>query len=230
MSRRPPCIPAACLAAIVGFAIPLFAQNRFQVLTRDSMADASGLRITVVRDNQLSSCFALFTVESPAQPPAPEVVAPPSPAEVARQEAAQRVRYAAERRDLQLAALNAEFQRKAGRPYDSLWSNSNYAVDPVLLGNYEQDRRKINLEFENVLLTEIPGSYPYATPYPGMRTGGFQGAATSTLNAMLDPEPSSTMKAINGQFARIDEALRRLAEAPRLGVSGPFPCSNAPKK
>jgi hypothetical protein len=194
------------------------------------MADASGLRITVVRDNQLSSCFALFTVESPAQPPAPEVVAPPSPAEVARQEAAQRVRYAAERRDLQLAALNAEFQRKAGRPYDSLWSNSNYAVDPVLLGNYEQDRRKINLEFENVLLTEIPGSYPYATPYPGMRTGGFQGAATSTLNAMLDPEPSSTMKAINGQFARIDEALRRLAEAPRLGVSGPFPCSNAPKK
>ena len=60
-----------CLAAIVGLTASLSAQNRnrFEILSRDSMSDG-GLRITVVRDNQLSSCFAVFMVESPVPPPA----------------------------------------------------------------------------------------------------------------------------------------------------------------
>lgn len=190
------------------------------------MGDAAGLRITVVRDNQLSSCFALFTLDPPATPPAPEIVTPPSPADAARQRSIERIREAADRRDLQLSELNAEFTRRAGRPYDSLTSNANYAVDPVLLGNYEQDRRKINEAYEDALRTEIPGSYPYAVPYPGMRTGAWEDAANAIRRAVVDPDPASAMKTMAGQFARIDEALRRLNEAPRLAVSGPFACGS----
>jgi hypothetical protein len=216
---------ALCLAATAGLAAPLFAQSRFELLSRDALTDASGLRIVVVRDNQLSSCFALFTMDPPAAPPPAEVVVTPSPADIARQQSIERIRRAAEKRDLQLAALNAEFTKRAGRPYDSLTSNANYAVDPVLIGNYEQDRRRINEAYDNVLWSEIPGSYPYAVPYPGMRTGGWEDAANAVRRAMVDPDPSSAMKTMATQFARIDEALRRLNEVPRLAVSGPFACN-----
>jgi hypothetical protein len=86
----------------------------------------------------------VFSVESPVPPPVAEVIGPPSPGELARQEAIQRMGEAAVRRNYQLADLNAEFERRTGRPYSSLTSNSTYAVDPVLLGNYQQDLQKIN--------------------------------------------------------------------------------------
>ena len=126
------------------------------------MNDAGGLRITVVRDTQLSSCFAVFSVESPVPPPVAEVIVPPSPGELARQEAILRMGEAAVRRNQQLADLNAEFERRTGRPYSSLTSNSTYAVDPVLLGNYQQDLQKINQEYQNVMLSIVPGTFPYA--------------------------------------------------------------------
>ena len=226
MSRRPLCITAACLAAIVGIATSLSAQSRFQIVSQDGMNDA-GLRITVVRDTQLSSCFAVFSVESPVPPPVAEVIGPPSPGELARQEAIQRMGEAAVRRNQELADLNAEFERRTGRPYSSLTSNSTYAVDPVLLGNYQQDLQKINQEYENVMLSIVPGTFPYAAPVPGMRTGGLEDAASAMRLALLDPNPTETMRAITNQFARIDDTLKRLIAAPRLAASGPFPCSNA---
>jgi hypothetical protein len=226
MSRRPLCFPAACLAAIVGFAPSLSAQSRFQVISQDAMNDAGGLRITVVRDNQLSSCFAVFSLEPPAPAPIAEVVPPPSPAELARQEAILQIRDAAGRRDAQLYDLNTEFERKAGRPYSSLTSNSTYAVDPVLLGNYQSDLQKINQEYENVLLSVVPGTYPYAAPVPGMRTGGLEDAASVMRLALLNPDPTATARTMSNQLARIDDALRRLSAAPRLTASGPFPCAN----
>jgi hypothetical protein len=223
MSRRPLCITAACLAAIVGFATSLSAQSRFQIVSQDGMNDG-GLRITVVRDTQLSSCFAVFSVETPAPPPVSEVIGPPSPGELARQEAILRMGEAAVRRNQQLADLNGEFERRTGRPYNSLTSNSTYAVDPVLLGNYQQDLQKINQEYENVMLSIVPGTFPYAAPVPGMRTGGLEDAASALRLALLDPNPTETMRAITSQFARIDDTLRRLIAAPRLAASGPFPC------
>jgi hypothetical protein len=229
MSTRPPCITAACLAAIVSFATTLSAQSRFQIVSQDGMNDAGGLRITVVRDTQLSSCFAVFSVESPVPPPVTEVVAPPSPAELARQEAIVRMGEAAVRRNQQLADLNAEFERRAGRPYTSLTSNSTYAVDPVLLGNYQQDLQRINQEYENVMLSVVPGTFPYATAVPGMRSGGLEDASSTLRLALLDPNPTETMRTITNQFARIDDVLRRLIAAPRLAASGPFPCGNTAK-
>jgi hypothetical protein len=165
-------------------------------------------------------------MESPAPPPVPEVYTPPSPGEVARQEAIQRMGEAAIRRNQQLADLNAYFERRAGIPYTALTSNTTYAVDPVLLGNYQQDLQRINQEYENVLLSIVPGTYPYAAPVPGMRTGGLEDAASALRLALLDPNPTETMRTITNQFARIDEALRRLNAAPRLTATGPIPCTN----
>jgi hypothetical protein len=227
MSWRLTCIPAACLAAIVGFATSTSAQNRFQIVSQD---EAGGLRITVFRDSQLSSCFTVFSMESPAPPPVPEVVLPPSPGELARQDAILRMGEAAVRRNQQLADLNANFERRAGIPYSAWTSNTTYAVDPVLLGNYQQDLQRINQEYENVMLSIVPGTFPYAAPVPGMRTGGLEDAASAMRLALLDPNPTETMRTINGQFARIDDALRRLSAAPRLAASGPFPCAEAPKR
>src|SRR5512138_1546936 len=121
MLTRSPWIGAACLAATAGLAAPLsspvFAQSRFELMSRYVIGDAAGLRIMVVRDNQLSSCFALFTMDPPAAPQPPEVVAAPDPADAARQQSIQRIRSAAERRDIQLADLNAAFTKRTGRPY-----------------------------------------------------------------------------------------------------------------
>jgi hypothetical protein len=213
MSQRLFGTAAVCLAAIVATTISLSAQNksRFEVLSRD---DAGGLRITVVRDNQ----------------PAPQVDWTPTPAELARQDAILQLRYAAERRDRQLAQLNADFARRAGRPYDSITSTSTYAVDPVLLGNYQQDLQRINQEYENALLSVVPGSVPFAVPTPGMRAGGTDAASVMRL-AMLDPDPNASVRALSNQFASLDNTLRQLIAAPRLAASGPFPCSNgAPPK
>jgi hypothetical protein len=229
MSTRLSGTAAVCLAAIVGFTASLSAQNRnrFEILSRDSMNDAGGLRITIIRDNQLSACFAVFMVEPPTPPPAPQVDFTPSPAELARQDTILQIRYAAERRDRQLAQLNAEFTRRAGRPYDSITSTSTYAVDPVLLGNYQQDLQKINQEYENVLLSLAPGTYPYAAPVPGMRTGGVTDASSALRLALLDPDPNAATRAMSNQFTSIENTLRQLIAAPRLAASGPFPCSNA---
>jgi len=134
---------------------------------------------------------------------------------------------AAIRRNQQLADLNAYFERRAGIPYTALTSNTTYAVDPVLLGNYQQDLQRINQEYENVLLSIVPGTYPYAAPVPGMRTGGLEDAASALRLALLDPNPTETMRTITNQFARIDDALRRLNAAPRLAATGPIPCGNA---
>ena len=227
MFRRPRSLAAACLAVIVGFSTFLSAQSRFQVLSQDSMNDAGGLRVTVIRDTQLSSCFVVFSTESPVTPPVPELYTPPSPGEVARQEAIQRMGQAAIRRNQQLADLNANFERRAGIPYTAWTSNTTYAVDPVLLGNYQQDLQRINQEYENVLLSIVPGTYPYAAPVPGMRTGGLEDAASALRLALLDPNPTETMRTITNQFARIDDALKRLNAAPRLAATGPIPCSSA---
>jgi hypothetical protein len=229
MSRRLPGISAACLAAIVGFTTSLAAQNRFQIVSQDAMNDAGGLRVTIVRDTQLSSCFAVFSMDSGGAPPPPvaEVVPPPSPAELARQEAILRIRDAAATRDAQLYDLNTEFERRAGRSYDSLTSlNNTYAVDPVLLGAYQQNMQKINEQYENTLRSIVPGTFPWAASVPGMRTGGLEDAASVMNLALLNPDPSANARTMSNQIARIEYALKQLATAPRLAASGPFPCSN----
>lgn len=230
MSRRRPCFTAVCFAAIVGFATSLSAQNksRFEVLSQDSMTGPGGFRITVVRDNQLSSCFAVFSMESDVPPAVAEVVPPPGPAELARQDAILRIRDAAARRDQQLYELNTEFERRAGRSYNALTSlNNTYAVDPVLLGAYQQNMQKINEQYENALRSVVPGTFPWAAAVPGMRTGGLEDSASVMNLALLNPDPSANARTLSNQIARLDEALRRLTAAPRLAASGPFPCNNA---
>ena len=63
--------------------------------------------------------------------------------------------------------------------------------------------------------------------YPRLETGGWENAADAIRRATLDPDPTSTMKTIAGQFARLDEQVRRLTEAPRMAASGPVACGSA---
>src|SRR5215472_2499577 len=233
MSRRLPRISAACFAAIVGFTTSLSAQNRFQVVSQDAMNDAGGLRVTVVRDTQLGSCFAVFSMDSGGAPPPPvaEVVPPPSPAELARQEAILRIRDAAATRDAQLYDLNREFERRAGRSYNSLTSlNNTYAVDPVLLGAYQQNLQKINEQYENTLRSIVPGTFPWAAPVPGMRTGGLEDAASVMNLALLNPDPSANSRTMSNQIARTKTALNQRPTARRLAASERSPARNAKTK
>src|SRR5262245_15303637 len=230
MSRWRPGFTAVCFAAIVGFATSLSAQNksRFEVLSQDSMTGPGGFRITVVRDNQLSSCFAVFSMESDVPPAVAEVVPPPGPAELARQDAMLRIRDAAAGRGQPPYGLNTQCERRAWRSYNALTSlNNTYAVDPVLLGAYQQNMQKINEQYENALRSVVPGTFPWAAAVPGMRTGGLEDAASVMNLALLNPDPSANARTLSNQIARLDEALRRLTAAPRLAASGPFPCNNA---
>ena len=91
MSRRPTCIVAACVSALCVLGTTLSAQSRFEVLSQNAMGDVPGLRIVIVRDSQLSACYTLFIMDSPAM----ETVAPvPTANDDATQQSVQRIREA----------------------------------------------------------------------------------------------------------------------------------------
>jgi len=201
-------LAAACIVAVFFSGTALSAQTRFVVLGQSAIAEVSGLRIVTVRDRQLSMCHLLFIME----PSAPLDTMPvPMPADDVTAQSVQRIRDAAEARDRQLVELRARASKAA--PWDS-----------VAAARYEAERQKIEDAYEQVLRAEIPGSYPWATPVPGVRAGGWEDAANAMRRAVVDPDPTSAMKTATVQFARLDALLRRLIEAPRLAASGPFTC------
>lgn len=201
-------LAAACIVTVFFSGTALSAQARFRVLAQNAIGEVSGLRIVTIRDNQLSACYTLFIME----PSAPLDAMPvPMPVDDVTAQSVQRIRDAAEARDRQLVELRARASRAA--PWDS-----------VAAARYEAERQKIEDAYEQVLRAEIPGSYPWATPVPGMRAGGWEDAANAMRRAIVDPDPTSAMKTATVQFARLDALLRRLIEAPRLAAAGPFTC------
>jgi len=90
------------------------AQARFEVLTRDSIDQVSGLRVVTIRDNQLAACYTVFIMESAG--PGEVVTSAATPEAIAEQDSVLRIREAAERYDRQVAELNAEFEARVGRP------------------------------------------------------------------------------------------------------------------
>jgi hypothetical protein len=225
MSPRPlrpiPGVATGLLAACL-LGTTLSAQNRFDVLAQDAIADVSGLRIVTIRDNQLAACYTLFIMEQTA---APEVILPePVLSDDVARQSVQRIREAGERRDRQLAELKARFDR-AARPYQA---GDAAILNGIEARRYEEERIKIENAYERVLRTEIPSSYPYAALSPGMRTGGFEEQANAIRRALLDPDPTSTMKTLAPQLTQLGAQLKQLIEAPRLTASGPVACSAEP--
>jgi hypothetical protein len=128
-----------------------------------------------------------------------------------------RIRDAAEKRDRQLAELEA--RARANR-------RSVPTLDPrEPFRWYEAERQKIDDEYEQVLRTEMPSSYPWASSTPGIQSGSWEDSANAIRRGVVDADPTSTMKTVTDRLARLDELLRRLAEAPRLAASGPVKCS-----
>jgi hypothetical protein len=204
---RPRRFLTACTSALILWTTGLAAQDRFQVLEQNVVAGAPGLSIVTVRDNHLSQCYTLFIVESP---PAVDVIPPQAVADEVPDESVQRIREAAERRDAQLADLKTKAERSG------FW-------DPFVVARYETDRTKIEDEYEQVLQAEIPGRYSWGTYFPGMRNGGWEPAAGAVRQAIVDPNPGSTITTTD-QFAWLGDYLARSLQAPRVAASGPVKC------
>jgi|SRR5262245_25655456 len=194
-----------CATTLLVWSTSVVAQERFSTRAQSVIADVSGLRVLTVRDNQTSQCYTLFIVDSPAAAVVPEPVA-----DDALQQSVQRIRDAAVKRDTQLAQLTTR-------------RNADIS-GPVPRYDDEVQRRRIEDEFQQVLQAEIP-SYAWPSRVPGTRSGGWdETTANIQRRAMLDPEPSATMRAVMGQLARLEDLLQRMAQSQRLAASGPTPC------
>lgn len=212
---RPPrassCGAAACAALLLVSAVTASAQDRFAVTAQSNIPGVTGLRIVTLMDVPMSTCYTLFIVETSA--PAPDPAASSTAGETSV--VVQRIREAARRRDQAIVELNRQAQATS-------------SLDPTAAAKYEAARRKIEEDYEQVLRNEIPGSYPWASAVPGVRSGGWEDPANATRRALLDPDPASTMKTLVERFARLESLLTELIEAPRVAVSGPARCGTEP--
>jgi len=213
------------IAVVIGLTTSLSiasAQTRVELLTRETIPGVDGLQMLTIRDNQLSVCYMLFILQPTVSPalPAPTAVQTDS-----TQQSVQRVREAAERHDRQVGELKKRFQAQTGRPYE-MWPPTTTTGWYDASTNYESDRKKIDDEYEHVLRTEMPGSYPWSVLTPGMRTGGWEDAAEAMRRSITNPDPRPFADSLNTQLGFL---FQRLAEAPRMTVSGPVPCVVASK-
>lgn len=213
MSIRSGCIVAAWVLALSLWVTGVAAQERFGVVAQNAVAPVSGLRIVTIRDNQRAECYTLFILE----PPAGAAVAPVPALDDEVTESVRRVREAAENRDRQLADLKARTAKRPAFPLDS--------AEPARW--YEIERRKIDEQYEQVLRAETAATYPWASSFPGTRSGGWEDSANAIRRGVVDPDPTSTMKTMMDHLVRIDELLRKLADAPRLAASGPNRCEES---
>ncbi|HET9831245.1 MAG TPA: hypothetical protein VFP91_06040 [Vicinamibacterales bacterium] len=205
----------------------LSAQNRFEALKQDTIAEVPGLRIITVRDTLLDTCYTLFMSE----PSGVADIGAPPPIDDERQQAIQRLRDAAERHDREVGNLKAQFETKTGLTPEmarvpGLAVAKNVSLADYLV-RYEVERLKVDTEYDGVLRTLIPGSYPAASATPGMRTGSWEDAAEATRRSLANPDPAplKTLADPGGLNSQLASLSQQLSNTPRLSASGPVPCS-----
>jgi hypothetical protein len=86
---------------------------------------------------------------------------------------------------------------------------------------------RVDTEYDGVLRTLIPGSYPAASATPGMRTGSWEDAAEATRRSLANPDPAplKTLADPGGLNSQLASLSQQLSSTPRLSASGPVPCS-----
>jgi hypothetical protein len=203
--------PTARVAKISAGLLVLFgtvvnAQNTLDVVAQGPVSGISGLRAITIRDNQLSACYTLFILEQRTD------VGVVTTADVATQQSLQRMREAADERDRRIAELNAATDL----------SHLNDYEQAVARAKYEDDRVRIDDQYEQALRMEIPGSYPWSSTRPGTKSGSQEDPANAVRRAVVDPNPTSTL--LTQEFAELNTLIRSLIEAPRMTSSGPFAC------
>lgn len=202
------------------------AQARFEVLTQETITEVSGLRVVTIRDKRLEACYTLFIMEPSASPP---VVAPAATQDdESRQQSVDRMRDAAEKHDRAIADLNAQFEARVGRSHEA-WLTSPDTGGATEAQKYELERMRIDEEYERTLRREVPGSYPWKTLRPGMRTGGWEDAAEAMRRSITNPDPTQarTLADPGGLNSILEAGFQRLLEAPRLAATGPASCGDS---
>jgi hypothetical protein len=208
MSKRSTFLVASWLFVL---ATGMSAQGRFEVLAQNAVAEVPDLRILSIRDTQLSECYTVFIIKPPVAPDAVLVTTP----DEAVDPSVQRIREAAEERDRRLKELKA---RANARP--------RLLSDPTEAARwYEAGRRKIDGEYDDVLRTQMPSSYPWASATPGMRSGAWEDSADAGRRAIIGPNHTSADKALTNQFSRLEALLKLAIETPRLAAAGPMRCA-----
>jgi len=205
----------------------LSSQNRFEALKQDTIPEVPGLRIITVRDTLLDTCYTLFMSE----PSSVDIGVPAPPIDDERQQAIQRLRDAAERHDREVGDLKAQFESKTGLTPEmarvpGLAVAKNISLADYLV-RYETERLRVDTEYDGVLRTLIPGSYPAASATPGMRTGSWEDAAEATRRSLANPDPATfkTLADPGGLNSQLASLSQQLSSTPRLSASGPVPCS-----
>ena len=228
MLARSSFVIAACATLLLVGSGSVSAQNRFTVRSQDVIVDVSGLRVLTLYDNQSSQCYTLFIIDAPDAEPMPAAAGEPPPAEdtvnpaitdAAVEQSLQRIREAAVRRDRLLAEL------KARAPMFWLSPPTRNGPDiPVPSYADELERREIEEEYKRAVEAEIP-TYAWPSRTPGSRTGGWDDTTANTQRrAILDPEPSATMKGVMDKLTRLEGLLQQMMHGPRFAVSGPVAC------
>jgi hypothetical protein len=194
-------VTVTVLCAFFMTASVVLAQGRFQIESRDELSQSS-LIIYTIRDSQLATCYTLFVVEPPPlpEPMLPATVGPtPPPIEDARAA-----------RDEQLAALRV---RVAAR---SEGDRVQYAYTD------EAARTKIENAFTYAIRgVPMMSTLPYASPQPGMMSGGYQYQAEEIRRSTIDPTSARATADFNH---RLETSLMQAAQAPRIAATGPVPC------
>lgn len=207
MLRRLPLrmtIGASLLVVIA--ASPVYAQARFELLTRDTVAAVSGLQILTIRDSRLSACYTVFVFA-----PLSTVPTEPSPSAeaIARAEVLRQIRDATAKREQQLSDLRS---RIGGQDRDPIRNQRNVV-------EFEAARKQIQDDYERVIGPLIGGGFPWSTPIFLGRTGNSEDTAEAIRRALMvsDSDPG-------GLSSQTVSLLQRMIDAPKLAVSGPTPC------
>jgi hypothetical protein len=194
---------SVCLLVLFGTAAN--AQNRMDVIAQTSVGGINGLRAITIRDDQRASCYTLFILDAPTNAGA----ATPDPA---TQQSLQRLQQAADERDRRISELNAATNL----------SHLNNYEQAVARAKYEEERVRIDGQYEQALRMEIPGSYPWSSTRPGTKSGSQEDPANAVRRAVVDPNPASTI--LTREVAELNVLIRSLIEASRMTSSGPFAC------
>jgi hypothetical protein len=192
---------AACCIALS--APEASAQARFDVLSGESVAAVTGLKVYTIRDNQITSCYSVFVLDGPAFPLA-EAAPPPAPELAEKTRVAQALKDAMAARERRVAELQ---QRRL-----------TWAI------TYGNERERIQAEYEQTVRGVLPGLYPSAQVAPGWPTTTPQELNAAVQRAIADAEASAAAETSFKIQERIEYLLRQATASAKLAVTGPVSC------
>jgi hypothetical protein len=201
-----------CAVAIAAVS-DVSAQTRFRVLGVDTIDSVNAVRVYTIRDDKVAACYILFVLEPlDAGSAAPSDAQTPvlTPDQLNKVRVAQTLRDVTAVRDRRLVELKKR-------------------VAMVWTVVYQNERERIEEEYEGAVRVELPELYPAAQVAPGWRTTGTEMLNEAVRRAIADGDASlaaAARSALDDQLLRL---LNRANPSASLTVSGPVPCGAVAK-